>query len=518
MWQKVMRLSKQHTCLLMYAGSAGFMTIWTTLRFFTQRTIFDLVGQQVLAQQLVHGGIAGAGVGVTNYLPKLVFLYVPLHLLPGSPRIKLLLLTIAVNVATVLLLGILLEKILQKFGVRAGALLWTGVVWISAIAGSVFWVQFTNSRNLEVVGGIFLIYLSICYLEAPRWQRLATISLFATALFFADTLQVYMTALPLLLYGTTLAIRRRDLKTTSLLGAGLVAGYVGSKIVFAACAWLFSIHFVQNGGGTTLSMQSLAHGVVGLLKALVHLYSGAADAGKLREVCNLTFLTGIVALSTYNLRRKLLPRRLLLLVGFILVINGLVFVVSGQAQNADTERYLIMTAPALMLLLGGLQPSWKTFRVAGLSVIAIFIAVNGLFLSKYLVAGSKQHFSQDAHLASVARFVQQNPTILPYASMDTAIPTSYLYGSDAAAPLPLSCNGSLLVKDSTFYSQTTYQKREKGPYTMVGVILDGSSITNTPSICSQSAIISQLGNPTYTSTTDDDSIVLMYASSTQFRY
>ena len=497
--------------LLAYMGSAGFMTLWTILRFFTQKTIFDLVGHQVLAQQLLHGGIAGAGVGVTNYLPKIVFLYVPLHLVPGSPRIKLLILTVIVNIATVVLLGLILERILHKFNVKAGPLLWIGLLWLAAIAGSVFWVQFTNSRNLEVVGGVLLLYLGICYLEQPSWQRLAALSLFASALFFADTLQLYMTALPLALYGVTMAVRNRSFQTISLLVAGLVAAYLGAKILFAASAWLFSIHFIQNGGGTVVSLHSLAHCAVGSLKALAHLYSGGGDAGKLREACNLIFLGMLVLLSIYAIWRKLLPKRLMLLIGYILIINIVVYTVSGQAESTATERYIIMTAPALVLLLGGLQANWKAFRKMGLVIATVLIATNGLFLTRALAASSAHRFFKDDHLASIARYIQGNPNVLPYASMDTAIPMSYLYGSDAAAPLPLSCSGSRLIKNSTFYSQTTYRQREKSGYTTMAIILDGNAITNTPNVCSQSVIIAQLGEPLRTSSSDDGSIVLLYS-------
>ncbi|HSX06230.1 MAG TPA: hypothetical protein VLG92_00740 [Candidatus Saccharimonadia bacterium] len=505
-WRKV------HTRVLAYAGSAGFISLWTILRFFTQRTIFDLVGQQVLAQQLLHGGIAGAGVGITNYIPKLLFLYVPLHLLPGSPRLKLLLLTIVVNVATLVLLGLVLEKILHIFAIKAGALLWVGLLWVGAIAGSVFWIQFTNSRNLEVVGGVFLLYQGICYLERPSWRRLTVISLFTTILFFADTLQVYMTATPLVLYGLTLATQKRAFRSIGLLMGGLVASYIGSKLVFAGCIWLFSIHFIQSGEGAALSVHSLAHGMVGSLKAFVHLYSGGADAGKLRELCNFVFLATIISLSAYAIWNRLLPRRLLMLVGYIVVINELVYIASGQAGIPSTERYLIMTAPALVLLLGGLQASWKTFRPIGLTIIAIFISINGFFLTKSLATSSNGRFSQDAHLVSITRYIQHNPRTVVYASMDTAIPISYLYGSNTVVPLPLSCSKSYVVKDSTFYSKPAYRTQEGSAHTATAIILDGSAITNVPSTCSQEAITEQLGKPDTVTVSDDGSTILLYSA------
>ncbi len=497
--------------LLAYTGSTVFISLWTVLRFFTQKTIFDLVGQQVLAQQLLHGGIAGAGIGVTNYIPKLLFLYVPLHLLPGSPRIKLLLLTLAVNITTIVLLGLVLERILRKFGVKAGPFLWIGLLWLSMIAGSVFWIQFTNSRNLEVVGGVFLLYQGVCYVERSSWRRLVAVSLFATVLFFADTLQAYMSAIPLILYGMTVAIRSRSFRAVSLLSVSVVAAYIASGALLTVCAWLFSIHFVQNGGGLVIpSAHNLLPYAVNSLRALIHLYSGGADAGKLREICNLAFLAGMIALCIYSIRRKLLPSRLVLFIGYILLVNELVYVVSGQAHNTDTERYLIMTAPSLILLLGSAQASRRNLRVATVASAAILIAVNGLFLAKTCIASSDWRFTQDAHLVSVAHYMQDNPNLLPYASMDTAIPMSYLYGSDAVAPLPLSCQGSSLLKTSTFYSKTAYQRQEDTIRKMVAIILDGDTITNTPNVCNRSTILKQFGEPVETTTSNDGSTVLLY--------
>jgi hypothetical protein len=499
-----------HIRLLAYGGGSLLIATWTILRFLTQRTIFDLVGQQVLTQQLLHGGISGAGIGITNYIPKMFILYAPMVLLPGSPRLKLAILTVIVNVATLVLLGLVLEKVLRAFGVKVGGALYIALLWLAAIAGSVFWIQFTNSRNLEVVGGLFLLYIGIRYLEHPSWKGLVVIFLFSPVLFFADTLQVYMTAAPLVLYGAS--IYRDRWRQVAWLTGALLASYAVARLIFVLAAHILSIHFVQDTSKVALpSLHTLLSGTVGAVAGAARLYSGGVDAGNIRRACNGLFLCLLVATVIYGAWRKLFPRRLVLLVTYILVINMAVYILSGQAAHTDTERYLIMTAPAVLLLLGASQKTWQRFRTPGSVIVCLFLLVNVVFLGRAVAQGARLHFSQDAHLASVERFVAQHPRVLPYSSMDTAIPGSYLSGSDSKMPLPLGCTSTGLVKDSLFYSQSAFQKREaKNTYTSAAVILDGTAISNVPSVCSEAQIITQLGQPSATTTTDDGSIVLLY--------
>jgi hypothetical protein len=500
-----------HTRLLAYGGGSLIISTWTILRFLTQRTIFDLVGQQVLSQQLLHGGITGAGIGVTNYIPKMLALYAPMIMLPGSPRLKLAVVTVFINITTLVLLGLVLEKILRAFDVRVGGALYVALLWLAAIAGSVFWIQFANSRNLEVVGGVALLYMGLHYLEQPRRKGLIVVLLFSALLFFADTLQVYMTAVPLVLYGASLYHDKWS-RIAWLTGA-LAAGLIVSKLLFVFAAHLLSIHFIQDTNKVGLpSPHTLVSGMIGALTGAARLYSGGVDAGNIRRVCNGIFLCVLASAVIYGIWRKLYPQRLLLFVAYILVINVAVYILSGQAAHADTERYLIMTAPAVLLLLGASQKVWQRFRIPGITIVSLFLLMNVVFLGKAAVQGARLDFSQDAHLASVERYVAQHPEILPYSSMDTGIPGSYLSGSDSKAPLPLSCTSTGLVKDSLFYSQTTFQKREaKRSYTLSAIILDGNTINNVPSVCDETQIEAQLGKPSTVTATDDGSIVLLYS-------
>lgn len=502
-----------HARLLAYLGSSLLVSMWTLLRFFTRPTIFDLVGQQVLAGQWLHGFFGGANIGVTNYIPKMLLFYMPLDALPGSPRLKLILLTLVINVATIVLLGVLLEKILREFKIRPNYVFYGALLWLAAIAGSVFWIHFTNSRNLEVVGGVFLLYLGIRYLYRPSWKLLCCLATFGSLLFFADTLQFYMTAMPLLAYAFLTTWRSKGtLKRAGLLSGAMFAGFAVSKLAFALAAQLFSVTFLVAGGG--LGVPS-AEAAFSTLHALAQLFSGGDDTGKLRMALNLLFIAGASALFLYSVWRRSVSRRLALLVGLVFATNCAVYLLSGQAGQGDTARYLIMTAPAAILAIGALGAGLKKQEKTPVTkILLILVALNALALGVSLAGNWNTAFPKDTHLASVSRYLAHNPWGRAYASMDTALPLTYL--GDRNAPLPLSCTADGLIKNRTFYDQAAFSRKEEWSGTVVAIILDGNAITNTPHTCSIDTITSQLGQPASSESTDDGSLVLRYAP-TAFR-
>lgn len=510
-WQRLVTWVQTHVRLISYVTASLLITLWTLLRFYTARTIFDLVGQQVLAGQWLHGQIAGSAVGVTNYIPKIFLLYMPLHALPGSPRTKLILLTIAVNVVTLVLLGMVLERLLKVLGIKTSGAVGAMTIWLGAVAGSVFWVQFTNSRNLEVVGGVFLLYLGLRYLGTPSRKRLLAIGALSVVLFFADTLQLYMTAFPLLLYSICVRRGAAELRRVGLLAAAIIAGFAGSKLVFILFSHIFSVEFLQAGTSMHLSAHFIGQGIVGTLKALVHLYAGGADVGKLREVCNILFLLGVGGMFIYAVRKRLISRTAILLAGIIWATNAAVYILSGQAQQTGTERYLIMTVPAFMLVAGTFAAlKIKLWRLSWAAITLLFL-VNFLWIGHGLVRAN-HHFIQDAHLASVHRYLEQHTDTLAYGSMDTAIPIAYLY--NAQTPLPVTCApGGKLNKTDTFYSRSAYKAREGVPHRSIAIVLDQTIISNAPRVCSEANIVAQLGTPRQIDSTDDGSHVLVYSQS-----
>ena len=131
-----------------------FICCWTIVRFFIKSSNFDLVGQQVLARQWMQGFHSGAIVGPTNHILKIIFIYIPMNLLPGSARIKLIIMTLLINVITYILLILILEKLWLEFYPKISKSFYIVALWMALIAGSMYWISFSNSRNIEIVGGL----------------------------------------------------------------------------------------------------------------------------------------------------------------------------------------------------------------------------------------------------------------------------------------------------------------------------------------------------------------------------
>jgi hypothetical protein len=502
----VRQFFNRHLEVIFYTVGSALVAIWTLLRFFSERTIFDLVGQQLLTHQWLHGNIEGAQLGVTHYIPKMLLLYTPLDALPGSPRLHLVLLTIFINIATFIGIGILLKKLLIEFTVDTQRV-HIALLWLATVVGSVFWIHFANSRNLEVLGGMLFLLLGIRLLKAPTKDSSLLLMIFAGVLFFADSLQVYMTTLPLLCYAAYNTWRdRRAWQAAATLSAIVVGGLVFSKLLFILVAHVFSITFLQpDNTSLSLSVTDVSH----TIKAYVHLYAGGADAGRIREILNIIFICGMFTLFIYGVIRKRINSQLAVLSGFIIIIDSAIYFVSGQANQPTTERYLIMTLPALLLVVASasaLVTKHQSKSILYTCVMFLF-AFNFLSLSKVLADNWNTAFPKDNHLMSVVRYERAHSQSVTYASMDTAIPADYLSN---ASLLPLTCVEGHVYKNNTFFDKAAFKKNEVQARQNVAIIFDGAQITNTPHVCTIDSTIKQLGLPLQLDHTDDGSIVAMY--------
>ena len=507
---------RAHQRIAAYTLVCAVVSLWTLLRFFTRPTIFDLVSQQVIVHQWLHGGMSAAHMGQTAYVPKMLLLYAPLDLVPGSPRLKLVLLTLAIDVATFVLIGLLAERLLRAYKVPVGGVFYTAFVWFATVAGSVLWIQFANSRNLEVAGGLLLLYLGVRFLERPGKRLAALVTLFGGLLFFDDPLQVYMTALPFAVYAGILAGTKREPARTVLAVCGALLTALGlSKALFALAGHWLHLTFTDTGGlnSPAVSAVWLAHSASGAARASVSLLAGADDADRLREAANLGLLLLGAGGVAYGIARRFIPRRLLLLAGCIWAVDMLVYIASGQAAPGGvTARYLIMTAPALLLLLGAVRLPKNSIAPAA-TLAGSVLTVNVTTLGAALAMHGNLSFPQDAHLASVQRFVQQNPDMHVYASTDSAMPVQYLYTLPAAKLLPVAClNGTLVRTHFSMDKEFAAHAADQGA--LAALVFDGDAVTNAPNICTASTITQQLGAPQRTGWTDDGSTVLYYPQRT----
>ena len=502
--------ARQH--LLLYTIGSLLVAIWTLLRFFTQRTIFDLVSQQVIVHQWLHGGMSVAHMGQSAYVPKMLLLYVPVDLLPGSPRLKLILLTLAINIATFIVLGIVLERILQEFGVRISGMFYAALLWLSAIAGSVFWVEFANSRNLEVAGGLVWVYVALRFMRRPGWWHAIGLAALGGLVFFSDPLQLYMTAVPLLAYATVLAITKQVAwKVVARLFGVTLGGYIVAQLLFTAAGHWLQASFHDTGNVSTLQVSAAwaRQSLSGTIKAFVSLFAGAADAGRLRELANLCLaLLGAGALA-YTWRHGGMPKRLGIWLACMVGIDVAVYIASGQAaQGAATNRYLIMLAPVAVMACGTLRiPRHLRPYVTGLAILVL--SVNALTLGVSLLQSWNTRFPQDAHLESAYRYVSEHPTLHAYSSTDTGMPMLYFHSLPAVRDLPLGCLGGRLVR--THYSMDKdFAQDARTPTATAAIVFDGVSIANKPNVCTIASVTAQFGTPLAVDHTDDGSVVLLY--------
>lgn len=501
--------------LLVYSLGSGLVTIWTLLRFFTQQTIFDLVSQQVVVHQWLQGVVTPAHMGQTAYVLKMLLLYVPLDLLPGSPRLKLILITIAINVATFVLLGLVAEKILQEFGIRTRQMFYAALLWVAVIAGSVFWIEFANSRNLEVVGGMYWVYLCLRYLRKPNVALAIGMVAFGGVLFFEDPLQLYMIATPMLLYAGIVAARKRQYRRAGTALLGITTGaYLLARLLFIVAGQVLKLSFTDTGQASAppLSLAWLAHSLVGLAQASVSLFSGAADAGHFRMITNISILAVILTAVVYTFVRQLVPQRLILLGACVTIVDALVYIASGQAvQGAATSRYLIMLAPILILTTAAV-PIPRRWRLPIGATAAVLMAFNMAVLSMSLGTHWNTSFPRDAHLESVYRYLRSHPTPYAYASIDTSMPVLYFHTVPAEQLLPIGCLAGRAVQ-THFSMNTTFRESPGSPGAPAAIILDGSTIANAPNVCTAATLAKQFGPPSAVQRTDDGSLVMLYTQS-----
>lgn len=512
LYRLIKQIRTRQIAIVVFALITGVVTEWTLLRFFTKPTVYDLVSQQVVVHQWLHGSMSTTHAGQTAYVLKMLLLYIPLDILPGSPRLKLLLITLVLNIATFILLGFTIRGILREFHVRMGGAFYAAMLWLSVIAGSVFWIGFANSRNLEVVGGLFLLLLGLRWLRQPSMKLGVGILLFGALLFFEDPLQVYMTALPLVVYTAVLITKRKErVRNVLLLYASLAAAYAASKLLFLIAAHWLHMSFSATGSVSTppISLHWLTLSVAGSIKAGVSLVLGANDAGRLRKAANIVLFTVGLICTLYATYRRYIPRRLLLLVASVFVVNTAVFIASDQAeQGASASRYLIMLMPSVALLFGALRaPSTIAKPLAALT--GVLLLINVFTLSGALASHWQTSFPQDAHLSSAFRYIHQNPGMHVYGSIDTAMPVLYLHALPASSILPVGCLDGRIVR--TYYSMDKEFAASKSESSApVALVLDGAMITNTPNRCTVSSISRQFGQPLSIDHTDDGSVVLRY--------
>lgn len=511
---------KLQTVLTLIMGSL-IVSLWTFFRFFTKSINFDLVGQQLLSRQWLDGNFEGAITAPTNYILKMIFLYIPGELLDADPKLFLIIVTLVVNVLTFIGIYFILRKILKYFSINSGAIFNISMIWLATVAGSVFWIQFVNSRNIELLAGLVLLYLGLTLYRKMSTYRSLLFVTFAGLVYFADPLQLLVTSVILVVYVVlnSLIFDKTKLKQAFIIMLLITSGYLLSLVLVYVVQQFTKVDFF----GVSSIAQSLAIfnniPIVAMetIKNAIRLVSGTNELGVWRQILSALVVIILTALSIASIIRKreyIRNRNLLLFTLLMLITPIAVYIASGQPVfKADTSRYLIVLAPALVILfsISDLKQVSRRLYCSVVIAVSTLLLVSTISLVQATLKGSERGILSTIHLEERFNYLVENNHQYGYSSMDTAIPSMYFFGRNTdKVLLPLSCEKGILRKVALFYDKNLFITYEKDDI-HVPIILDGDSINNYPSTCSIDSIKQQLGDPIKIDTNNQNT-VLYYGS------
>jgi hypothetical protein len=491
-----------HARLLTLLGGSSVVALWTILRHITNGINFDVVGQIGLAQQWTSGLHSGAQLGVTSYLLK-----IPLYMLVNlfgfiSPMNRILALALICNIATFVLLLVLFEKILKLYRVERRGWLYLSMLWLSTIAGNVFWVDYANSRNLETVGGILFVYLVLRFLKNPTLRQSVLITGVGSIVFFADSLQLYVCGLGLCVFAAGQWLLQQTaprLKMAASVIGLVVLSTLGARVIRVAVEHLLHVTFLQtphtpvsqivHQPGATL--HALASNSLNVFGADFLGHSSGFNA--LRELLNALVLVGIVAL-VLKMQRQVRRRALSWLVFAIIVTNYGIYLASGQVLVWATTRYLIMIPIVVALLIGSFADNKltkRTQRHIQLGWLALSLASTVLLAGGVVSNWSARH-SKDSGVYNVASFMESHGFTYGLSSREIGVSSTY-FTQGKASILPMLCDANHhLYTTDLFYDRAPFMKAAN----YIGdipIIIPGGGITTGNLTCDQSAIMQQYG-------------------------
>lgn len=504
--------------LTTYIGGSFVISLWTLFRFLTKQMTFDLVGQQLLAHQWLHGFSSGATIGQTNYIIKILFLYIPTDALRLSPFVSMIMYTLLLNIVSFFLILYFAEKIWCLFAKTIPKSFYVLAFWITTLSGSIFWVQYANSRNIEVAGGVLIAYLMLQYYQQRKQYTYVALIVTASILFFADMLQFFMVAVPLMAYLTFVELlsSKKHIKQLVGIGACIAISYALARLALAITSNSFSLSIVgpdqQNGLGILFRTPFDA------MLQFLRLYMGGFELGHILTTINISLLVIVLLLSIFSMRRwnKKHAWHIAVLSFFVLVFNIVIYVASNQVSTQGSFRYLIMTVP-FVLLLGTytLQQSSATVRNALLGVLVAISIISSLSIIIQTTVAALNRNSPNVQVKAATTFSKSYD--FTFASMDTALPSDYMSGNKVSI-LPLECNNGKLRMSHLFFDRSYYERRIKDSNQLTTpIILDGDAITNKPYSCSIDAIEKQLGAAGELTQLSNDSFVLLYPTAQLLR-
>jgi hypothetical protein len=490
--------------LLTLVSGSIIVVIWTFIRHFSNGVNFDVVGQVGLVDQWTHGLHAGAQVGPTNYILKMPFYIVAnsLHFL--SPNDRLLVLALLFNLLTFWLLLVLFEKILDLYNLKNKTWLYMGMIWLATISGSVFWVDYANSRNLETVGGILFLYLTLKFLKRPSYRAGLVLTAVGGVAFFADSLQVFAIGIPLCLYvfGRWIFVRSKQNAVSAVgIGSATVGAYIVAKILFWLSTIILPVSYLNLPSAVpSLTLSNAGESVKSVFISTLKIFDSdffkkPYTLNSIRELLDAAILIAVAYMAVRILLQKRAvpyPKVLILL---IIVVNYAVYVASGQALQVETERYLIMVPLITVLLVAfwGANANY-TFKPRLLLAWAACLVISSGLLFGALIVSVPSRYSKDAPRTDTITFLRSHGFQYAVTSREIGIPATY-YALRTPTVLPTQCSADhRLIISTLFFDKASFAglQHYKGD---VPVILQNDGIKDGNYDCHTSDIIHQFGMP-----------------------
>lgn len=489
--------------LISLYGGVITIVLWTLLRHISNGVNFDIVGQVGLANQWQNGLHDGAVLGPTNYLLKLPIYMLINWLQVLSPMSRLLILATLFNVFTYIGLFLLYEKFARLNGRKLKSYVYFSSLWLAVIAGNIFWMDYANSRNLEALGGMFFLYLILRYLRESTKRGLIIISLAGSLVFFADVLQFYICGLGAIIFLALKLARNRNhvaLRRFANVSAAILAGYAGSKILFFLARKFLHVSFLAvpqnkfniNFNSLTGSLKGTAHSTLNIFGA--DFFNHYHGPNLLRHLINFLALLIFIRLVFGGLRAKSKNSDVKTLLFTALAANYLIYLLSGQALQPNTSRYLIMV-PILFLGVAALGvPDVKKAQNKYLKLfLASFIAISVLLIAAATVKAWPQRHSKDAHIYQLSSYMNKNKYNYALGTPGIGIVTNYFVSSNQAV-LPISCPGDGTLREVTlFYDKANFKVLNKYQGDIPIIVEPGPS--HGYNLCDRDALIRAIGKP-----------------------
>ncbi len=430
----------------------------------------DMVAQQVMVEQWSHGiPPLEAQTEATNYIIKFPVYLITSYVI-ADPIVRLVGVSILFNVTAWLLIWYFSRKIMQLSGVisQTGEVFLSLVMVILAILSPfIFWIDYPNSRNIELGFMLGLVYLLLLIYKKVKIKlfKLALLGVVSGVVFVNDPLSLYLVLVPFVVILLLYELLRRERLDRDRIGKLAVFAGTGVASYFVVKTYVLSllIHVPDKVSGV-----SIPHGD-GVVYSLVNITQGLAyNAGlipafKLGDSISGIIFTVVLAITSatllviifMSLWRPIKQSRRSLQYVLLLSSAAALCVVYASGYLAPLvdlllARYIVIVSLLLFIVavIGFMEIS-KNAQVYSLAAVLFCVLIAGFALVRI----QAPHLLQTAHFKEA--WQQKNHRVYTlietakkyniqkgYSSIQTAQPTTYLSGRELTM-VPVMCDKSV---------------------------------------------------------------------------